>query len=480
MRLSAGLLAIVAADIHANHPQIHTTVLHRFPGEHSIKRMEVTSHGSLMQRGKSISPQRRHWLSAMAERSALVSERQFTTLKRHKQARSQAQRKSSVSVEDDDEAPHATLSLQNLRDSEYVGPIRVGSAPGTSFAETDFQEVNVVFDTGSTNLWIASTLCQQRSCRSRHQYDPSQSATYVEDSEGNYLDVHFGTGELKGYLAQDQFHVGPLTVQNQTFAMIEEEVGDVFKVIPFEGILGLAFPSMSVNNVPPLLDNIISQQILQHNEVSFFFTKLPETASAIFFGGVDKRFYEAPIRLFPVVDQFYWTVTLDKLTVGEKVVNEVPGGLFSPAQKIDKLVVDTGTTFFTAPSTVIDSLLEQLPQSMPCQEVGKLPDITYTLVNAQGQKHDMVVPPAVYMVSDGASRVCEPAFMEIDVPEEHGPAFLLGEVFMRHYYTVFDRRDGQSAYVGFAKAKHDKDAMLELENGGVGSGTVNGHEHFTG
>ena len=27
--------------------------------------------------------------------------------------------------------------------------------------------------------------------------------------------------------------------------------------------------------------------------------------------------------------------------------------------------------------------------------------------------------------------VCDPAFMAIDVPAAHGPAFLLGEVFMR-------------------------------------------------
>ena len=39
-------------------------------------------------------------------------------------------------------------------------------------------------------------------------------------------------------------------VKNQTFALIEEEVGQVFEEIPFEGILGLAFPSMSAHGVP--------------------------------------------------------------------------------------------------------------------------------------------------------------------------------------------------------------------------------------
>lgn len=43
----------------------------------------------------------------------------------------------------------------------------------------------------------------------------------------------------------DDFHVGPFTVKDQTFGLIAEEIGDAFHTIPFEGILGMAFPSMS-------------------------------------------------------------------------------------------------------------------------------------------------------------------------------------------------------------------------------------------
>jgi len=277
------------------------------------------------------------------------------------------------------------------------------------------------------------------------------------------LDITFGTGELKGPMGVDDFHVGPFVVQKQTFALVEYEVGSVFDAIRFEGILGLAFPSMSAHNVKPFFDSVIEQKVLTSNEFSFFFTKLPSQSSAIFFGGVDNRFFYPPIKMFPVVEHHYWTVHLESMFLGNTRLNVDRHG-----NPINRLILDTGTTYFTAPAGIIDKILKNAP-SMPCRDVGSsfTMRLNFTLRDRSGRLQRYSLKPDEFMVGGPSSvsdDVCDPAFMQIDVPGDHGPAFLLGEVFMRNYFTVYDRTDGQkSAFIGVARAKHDQKSMRLLE-----------------
>ena len=75
-----------------------------------------------------------------------------------------------------DVGAHGVIPLTNLRDSQYVGPVGVG----TDRAGSPQSIISVVFDTGSTNLWISSTLCQSDLCTSREQYNPTESTSYAD------------------------------------------------------------------------------------------------------------------------------------------------------------------------------------------------------------------------------------------------------------------------------------------------------------
>lgn len=339
----------------------------------------------------------------------------------------------------------------------------------------DQSQVWVVFDTGSTNLWVASDLCTTGACAKdgRRRYNHTLSASYQRPSVLNELHIQFGTGSIAGPQGIEDFHVGPFTVYNQTFGLIQTQQGRVFEEVPFEGILGLAYPSMSAGGVTPFFDNIIHQKALGKSEFSFYFSLDNPSSNAVLWGGVDPAFHRGKVEYFHVVDPYYWSLNLHSFKIGNEtlagegsaVSNSFLEGASSSGGEGLKAIVDTGTTFFTAETGVF----EQVMQRIPAAECGAItdeshPPMTYTLEASSGEARDFVLTNKQYMTQTQDGKRCTPAFMRINVPAQHGPAMLLGEVFLRHYFSVFDRSEGPNGAVGFAPSIQGDDVARHLKS----------------
>jgi len=341
-----------------------------------------------------------------------------------------------------------TTQLEDQK-TEYIGTIGVGT---NHEGKAQFQ-ARVVFDTGSTNLWVASVLCTEFPCdadRSREFYDPTKSSSQEEypGVQGD-IDIMFGTGELRGPLHVDTYRVGPMVVKSQPFAMIREMNGEVFASFPFEGILGLGFPSLSFRGITPFFERVIQQRLLTNNEFAFFFNVDTSQPSALLWGGIDKNLYHGPIRMFPVAQAHYWALELVDLRMGN--VSLTPTN--SHGHSIKRLIVDSGTTYFTAPAFLHNRIVKRIPEA-PCKQVTEYEPIAYVLRGSDGKTYELSVSQETYMIA-GESDRCRPAFMTLDVNKKYGPAMILGEVFMRHFFTVFSRGTGavEEAKIGFAPAK---------------------------
>jgi len=341
-----------------------------------------------------------------------------------------------------------TTPLEDMS-SEYTGIIGVGT---NTEGSAQF-EARVVFDTGSTNLWVASVLCKNYPCKPEDQrrfYDPAKSSSQEIYTGGRTkdIDIMFGTGELKGPLHMDTYRVGPMAVEQQPFAMIREMSGDVFSSFPFEGILGLAFPSLSFGGIEPFFERVIRKKLLKKNEFAFYLNTDSSQPSALLWGGVDKDLFEGEIVMFPVAKPHYWALELLDFRIGNQ----------SLLQDYDRdkskfLIVDSGTTYFTAPGNVYDEIMDRFPQAQ-CGDVENYQPLTYVLRSSNNETYRLQVTQETYMVGDERNS-CRPAFMKLDIKKQYGPAMILGEVFMRHFFTVFSRGEGNldQAKVGFARAK---------------------------
>ena len=89
------------------------------------------------------------------------------------------------------------------------------------------QWIPVIYDTGSANLWVDSTKCDQKSCRTHTQYDDEKSETFDKGEESTEV-IHFGTGSLTGVIGIDTVYVDDLEVKEQRVGEITNQVGQVF------------------------------------------------------------------------------------------------------------------------------------------------------------------------------------------------------------------------------------------------------------
>ncbi|CAK9858929.1 unnamed protein product [Sphagnum jensenii] len=322
------------------------------------------------------------------------------------------------------------LVLSNFMDTQYYGEIGIGT-PAQNFA--------VLFDTGSSNLWVPSSKCYfSLACYFHTRYESSSSSTYKEN--GTSFAIQYGTGSMTGFLSQDNIAIGDLTVINQVFAEATQEPGLTFVAAQFDGILGLGFKEISVDSVTPVWYNMLSQGLVTQPVFSFWLNRdaSQENGGELVFGGVDPKHFQGTHIYTPVTRKGYWQFNMGDVLIGGESTDYCKGGCAA--------IADSGTSLLAGPS-----VCDHLPNSngdstVDCSSLASMPDVAFTIGG-----NIFTLTPAQYIlqIGQGSQAQCMSGFTGLDIPPPAGPLWILGDVFMGVYHTVFDYGNTR---LGFAKS----------------------------
>ncbi|OIV91073.1 hypothetical protein TanjilG_17033 [Lupinus angustifolius] len=435
-----------------------------------------------------------------------------------------------------------TVPLKNFLDAQYYGEIGIGTPP---------QTFNVIFDTGSSNLWVPSSKCYfSLACYTHHWYKPKKSKTYTKN--GTSCKIRYGSGAISGFFSQDNVKVGNLIVKNQDFIEATREGSLSFVLAKFDGLFGLGFQEISVENAVPVWYNIVQQHLINEQVFSFWLNGDPNAKNGgeLIFGGVDPKHFKGNHSYVPVTKKGYWQIEIGDFFVGGLSTGVCGGGCAA--------IVDSGTSLLAGPTTVVTQInhaigaegvlsveckdvvseygdllwdllvsgvrpgdvcsqvglcflendqsnksvgiemvtekehreisakntplcsscqmlvvwiqnqlkqkstkevvfdyVNQLCENLPspngesvvsCDGISTLPNITFTI----GDKPYILTPEQyILKTGEGITQVCLSGFIAFDIPPPRGPIWILGDIFMRVYHTVFDYGNLR---VGFAKA----------------------------
>lgn len=340
-------------------------------------------------------------------------------------------------------APHgaapAPEPLHNYLDAQYYGDITIGTPP---------QSFKVVFDTGSSNLWVPSSKCPWTdiACLLHNKYHADKSTTYK--ANGTKFAIQYGSGACAGFLSQDSVSVAGITVKDQVFGEATNLPGVAFIASKFDGLFGMGYQTISVDHVMPPFQNMVAQKLVPEPVFSFWmnWNATDENGGELLLGGVDPDYYTGEFNYVPVTRKGYWQFKMDQVMINNEPMFCVDGC---------QAIADTGTSLLAGPSKEVEKLNHMIGATpilggeyvIDCDKVAALPPIVFMIA---GKPYPLKGDQYILKITQAGQSQCISGFIGLDVPAPAGPIWILGDVFIGPYYTKFDL--GQNR-LGFATSK---------------------------
>lgn len=138
-----------------------------------------------------------------------------------------------------------------------------------------------------------------------------------------------------------------------------------------------------------------------------------------------------------VAEKKYFSLNLTGLRQGE---TKIDAGKYYA-------VIDSGTSVLVGPNELVKKLTDGIVVRKTCKGIENLPDIAFEI---DGIEYVLTKDDYVLKVTSGGVTECVLAVMGSDFPAGFN-YFILGDTFMRKYYSYFDMNNDRVGFIHSSK-----------------------------
>ncbi|KAF2864322.1 aspartyl protease [Piedraia hortae CBS 480.64] len=312
-------------------------------------------------------------------------------------------------------------------EQSYLCPVQVGS-----------NTLMLDFDTGSSDLWVFSTVTPSSVSSGHSLYNPSTSGKRLS---GATWKISYGDGSgASGIVYSDKVTIGGVTATSQAVEAATSMSSSFASDPDNDGLVGLAFSTL--NTVQPTQQKTFFDTVKSSLASALFTATLRHNAAGTYdFGFIDSSKYTGSLTYVTADNsQGFWGFTAGGYSVGSS--KTVSGSIGSS-------IADTGTSLMYIPAAAARAYYKAVSgatldstqggYTFPCSA-------TLPAFNVQIGSQVFTVPGTLINYAPVGNGKC---FGGIQ-PSTGQPVNIFGDVFLKAVFAVFDARSS-TPKLGFAK-----------------------------
>lgn len=319
----------------------------------------------------------------------------------------------------------------------YAAVVGIGTPP---------QAVSLLLDTGSSDTWCYTPgSSMSNSQRPMSFFDPSRSRSFHYNE--TTFQIQYGIGSVQGRWGTDQFRIGNALVNDLSIGIATSGSSQ-------QGIIGIGRPQAeSTYREGIIYENLpmkmVSQGLINTAAYSLYLNDINAQSGTILFGGVDLSKFIGSLVALPITHPRHLAVTLQNLRTDGVVRNNL---MNSP----EIAVLDSGTSLTYFSKSVMNNIHEAF-NANPSFAIGKkyycdcnvthnmVLDFGSTIINVPNYQFLWPIETIVHGIVGKMVFPPNSCYIGIETIQTDMGFFLIGDDFLRAFYSVYDIQNNQIA-----------------------------------